>query len=80
MREVSDVDKLRRHTARVLVVAALIAMPAGMIAAAPMASSQTGRDIDTQQAWMIPFPGWWSGKVYCMTFPDRPECGGGVIA
>jgi hypothetical protein len=29
---------------------------------------------------MIPFPGWWAGKLYCMTFPDQPERGGGVIA
>ncbi|TKG71639.1 hypothetical protein [Prauserella endophytica] len=72
--------KLKRHAARALVAAALIAMPAGMIATTPLASSQTDRETDSQQAWMIPFPGWWAGKVYCMTFPDQPGCGGGVIA
>jgi hypothetical protein len=42
--------KLKRHAARALVAAALIATPAGMIAAAPMASSQTDRETDASKA------------------------------
>jgi hypothetical protein len=72
--------KRKRNVARVVLAAALIAVPAGAIAIAPLSTAQADRETVNQQAWMIPFPGWWAGKVYCMTFPHLPECGGGVIA
>ncbi len=58
---------------RLALVGALAVTPVGMATATSSGPEATPAPTDTHQAWMIPLPGWWSGKVYCMTF-NAPEC------
>lgn len=65
--------KIKQNVARIAVVGLMLAVPGGVVTATAIASEPTTSETKTNQAWMIPLPGWWSGKVMCMAF-NMPEC------